>query len=82
MPSTNRLFQGLNLLGLATATPVVRGNAIHQQVLLQFKAKITGDRLRIMESWNSSIHFCQWHGVACGRKHRRVTKLCWYFIRK
>ncbi|KAK8334201.1 hypothetical protein V6Z11_A10G258200 [Gossypium hirsutum] len=28
-----------------------------------------------MESWNSSIHFCQWIGVTCGRKHRRVTKL-------
>ncbi|TYI08230.1 hypothetical protein ES332_A10G284700v1, partial [Gossypium tomentosum] len=22
-----------------------------------------------------SIHFCQWHGVTCGRKHQRVTKL-------
>ncbi|KAB2010696.1 hypothetical protein ES319_D10G259200v1 [Gossypium barbadense] len=28
-----------------------------------------------MESWNSSIHFCQWIGVTCGRKHPRVTKL-------
>ncbi|KAK8277677.1 hypothetical protein V6Z12_D10G287600 [Gossypium hirsutum] len=43
--------------------------------LLQFKAKITDDQLRVMESWNSSIHFCQWHCVTCGRKHQRVTKL-------
>nr|KJB74272.1 hypothetical protein B456_011G284300 [Gossypium raimondii] len=28
-----------------------------------------------MESWNSSVHFCQWHGVTCSRKLRRVTKL-------
>ncbi|TYH51531.1 hypothetical protein ES332_D10G282300v1 [Gossypium tomentosum] len=28
-----------------------------------------------MESWNSSIHICQWIGVTCGRKHPRVTKL-------
>ncbi|TYI07959.1 hypothetical protein ES332_A10G263000v1 [Gossypium tomentosum] len=68
-------LQGFNLLSLATASPIVRGNDTDQQALLQFKAKITGDPLKIMESWNSSIHFCQWIGVACGRKHRRVTKL-------
>ncbi|KAG4127644.1 hypothetical protein ERO13_D10G227800v2, partial [Gossypium hirsutum] len=68
-------LQGLNLLRLATASPVVRGNDTDRQALLQFKAKITGDPLKIMESWNSSLHFCQWIGVTCGRKHRRVTKL-------
>ncbi|XP_052876741.1 probable LRR receptor-like serine/threonine-protein kinase At3g47570 [Gossypium arboreum] len=68
-------LQGLNLLSLATASPVVRRNDTDQQALLQFKAKITGDQLKIMESWNSSIHFCQWPGVRCGRKHQRVTKL-------
>ncbi|XP_039037388.1 probable LRR receptor-like serine/threonine-protein kinase At3g47570 [Hibiscus syriacus] len=67
---------GLDSLGLTTtATTVVRGNDTDQQALLQFKAKITGDQLGAMESWNNSIHFCQWHGVTCGRKHQRVTKL-------
>ncbi|TYH74836.1 hypothetical protein ES332_D05G431000v1 [Gossypium tomentosum] len=55
--------------------PVVRGNDTDQQALLHFKAKITGDQLRVMESCNGSIHFCYWHGVTCGRKHQRVTKL-------
>ncbi|KAB2086294.1 hypothetical protein ES319_A04G020400v1 [Gossypium barbadense] len=68
-------LQGLNMFGLAKAALAVRGNDTDQQALLQFKAKITGDELRVMESWNSSIHFCQWHGVTCGRKHQRVTKL-------
>ncbi|PPS18629.1 hypothetical protein GOBAR_AA01931 [Gossypium barbadense] len=68
-------LQGPNLLGLATATTVIRGNDTDQQALLHFKAKISGDRLKVMESWNSSIHFCQWHGITCGRKHQRVTKL-------
>ncbi|TYJ38835.1 hypothetical protein E1A91_A04G021000v1, partial [Gossypium mustelinum] len=63
------------MFGLAKAALAVRGNDTDQQALLQFKAKITGDELRVMESWNSSIHFCQWHGVTCGRKHQRVTKL-------
>ncbi|KAE8669263.1 putative Glucan endo-1,3-beta-glucosidase [Hibiscus syriacus] len=68
-------LQGLNLLDLATASPEARGNATDLQALVQFKAKITGDQFKIMESWNSSIHFCQWPGVTCGRKHQRVTKL-------
>ncbi|TYH51526.1 hypothetical protein ES332_D10G281900v1 [Gossypium tomentosum] len=74
-------LQGLNLLRLATASPVVRGNDTDQQALLQCKAKITGDQLNIMESWNSSIHFCQWIGVTCGRKHQRVTKLKLRFLK-
>ncbi|XP_022747963.1 receptor kinase-like protein Xa21 [Durio zibethinus] len=56
--SINNLIRGLNLLGLATL--VVGGNDTYQQSFLDFKAKITGDQLRIMQSWNSSIHFCQW----------------------
>ncbi|KAL6125747.1 hypothetical protein ACLB2K_073801 [Fragaria x ananassa] len=43
--------------------------------LLEFKAKITGDPLGVMASWNKSIHFCHWHGVICGRRHQRVTEL-------
>ncbi|XP_012455259.1 probable LRR receptor-like serine/threonine-protein kinase At3g47570 isoform X2 [Gossypium raimondii] len=75
------LLSCFNLLGFTTATPVVRGNVTDQQALIQFKAKITSGGLRIMESWNSSIHFCQWHGVTCGRKHRRVTKLELQFLK-
>ncbi|TYH50298.1 hypothetical protein ES332_D10G196300v1, partial [Gossypium tomentosum] len=56
-------------------SPVVRGNDIDRQALLHFKSKIIGDHLKVMESWNSSIHFCHWHGVTCGRRHQRVTKL-------
>ncbi|PPD70500.1 hypothetical protein GOBAR_DD32618 [Gossypium barbadense] len=66
---------GHYFLGLATATIVIRGNDTDQQALLQFKSKITSDPLKVMEFWNSSIHFCQWYGVTCSRKHQRVTKL-------
>ncbi|TYI08233.1 hypothetical protein ES332_A10G285000v1 [Gossypium tomentosum] len=66
---------GHYFLGLATATTVIRGNDTNQRALLQFKSKITSDQLKVMESWNSSIHFCQWYGVTCSRKHQRVTKL-------
>uniref|UniRef100_A0A7N0T6D6 non-specific serine/threonine protein kinase n=1 Tax=Kalanchoe fedtschenkoi TaxID=63787 RepID=A0A7N0T6D6_KALFE len=26
-----------------------------------------------LSSWNSSLHFCEWQGVTCGKKHKRVT---------
>ncbi|XVE90458.1 hypothetical protein DITRI_Ditri20bG0079500 [Diplodiscus trichospermus] len=52
-------------------------NDTDRQALLEFKAKISGDQLRVLHSWNNSVHFCQWHGVACGpgAGHQRVTKL-------
>ncbi|CAM8899463.1 unnamed protein product [Rhodiola kirilowii] len=28
-----------------------------------------------LNSWNASLHFCQWQGVICGKRHRRVTVL-------
>ncbi|XVF24193.1 hypothetical protein REPUB_Repub13aG0106500 [Reevesia pubescens] len=70
-------LQGLNLV----ATPVISGNDTDKQALLEFKAKITGDQLRVIHSWNSSIHFCQWYGVTCGRRHQRVTRLELQFLK-
>ncbi|KAJ6406085.1 hypothetical protein OIU84_009747 [Salix udensis] len=31
-----------------------------QEALLEFKAKITRDPLGILNSWNTSVQFCQW----------------------
>uniref|UniRef100_A0A7N0U3H2 Leucine-rich repeat-containing N-terminal plant-type domain-containing protein n=1 Tax=Kalanchoe fedtschenkoi TaxID=63787 RepID=A0A7N0U3H2_KALFE len=28
-----------------------------------------------LSSWNSSFHFCQWQGVTCGKRHKRVTTI-------
>ncbi|XP_030526142.1 probable LRR receptor-like serine/threonine-protein kinase At3g47570 [Rhodamnia argentea] len=43
--------------------------------LLAFKAGITADPFGVLDSWNHSIGFCQWYGVTCGRRHRRVAVL-------
>ncbi|XP_030470820.1 probable LRR receptor-like serine/threonine-protein kinase At3g47570 [Syzygium oleosum] len=50
-------------------------NETDRLALLQFKASITGDPFGALNSWNKSIGFCQWYGVTCGRRHRRVTVL-------
>jgi hypothetical protein len=51
------------------------GNETDHQALLAFKTKITDDPTNVFSSWNDSFHFCEWEGVTCGRKHRRVTVL-------
>uniref|UniRef100_A0A2C9ULT8 non-specific serine/threonine protein kinase n=1 Tax=Manihot esculenta TaxID=3983 RepID=A0A2C9ULT8_MANES len=51
------------------------GNETDLQALLEFRSKITHDPFMILSSWNVSSHFCQWQGVTCGRRHRRVTVL-------
>ncbi|XVF83126.1 hypothetical protein PTKIN_Ptkin16aG0108200 [Pterospermum kingtungense] len=60
---------------LGSEALVIKGNETDRQTLLQFKANIIGDQLGFMRSWNGSVHFCQWPGVKCGRRHQRVTEL-------
>ncbi|KAH9670357.1 putative LRR receptor-like serine/threonine-protein kinase [Citrus sinensis] len=36
---------------------------------------ISHDPQGILNSWNDSRHFCEWEGITCGRRHRRVTAL-------
>ncbi|KAL4576229.1 hypothetical protein LXL04_012320 [Taraxacum kok-saghyz] len=49
-----------------------RGNETDYEALLQLKSLIRNEGLR---SWNSSFHHCDWSGVSCGKRHRRVTVL-------
>ena len=51
------------------------GNKTDHQALLAFKTQITRDPKNVFSSWNDSLHFCEWEGVKCGRKHRRVIVL-------
>ncbi|XP_075644325.1 LRR receptor-like serine/threonine-protein kinase EFR isoform X2 [Castanea sativa] len=62
-------------LGIFVTSVVSGNNETDRLALLEFKAKIIHDPFRVMSSWNDSIHFCQWQGVTCGRRHQRVTVL-------
>jgi hypothetical protein len=44
--------------------------------LLDFKRAIRSDPRGALGSWNSSVHFCSWEGVACGlaRRNFRLAK--------
>uniref|UniRef100_A0A7N2LER6 non-specific serine/threonine protein kinase n=1 Tax=Quercus lobata TaxID=97700 RepID=A0A7N2LER6_QUELO len=61
--------------GLFLTSVVGESSETDRLALLDFKGKISKDPLGVMSSWNDSIHFCQWKGVSCGRRHQRVTVL-------
>ncbi|CAJ2653348.1 unnamed protein product [Trifolium pratense] len=43
--------------------------------LLALKEKLTNGAPDSLPSWNESLHFCEWQGVTCGRRHMRVVAL-------
>ncbi|XP_028962260.1 putative receptor-like protein kinase At3g47110 [Malus domestica] len=69
------ILMQLFLLMSTSSSLHLGGNETDRQSLLVFKAKIVNDPLGILSSWNESLHFCQWQGIVCGRRHQRVTVL-------
>lgn len=52
-------------------------NVTDRHALLSFKSMLSDDSRRSLASWNDSIHFCSWPGIACGgqRHPQRVVSL-------
>ncbi|GJY73179.1 leucine-rich repeat protein [Tanacetum coccineum] len=71
------LFYGLVIICLTSATISASngGNKTDHLALLSFKSKITHDPYKVLNSWNHSFHFCEWSGISCGKRHKRVTAL-------
>ncbi|CAJ2646880.1 unnamed protein product [Trifolium pratense] len=53
----------------------ILGNQTDHLALLKFKESISTDPFKTLESWNSSIHFCKWHGIKCSPMNERVIGL-------
>ncbi|KAF5454737.1 hypothetical protein F2P56_024382 [Juglans regia] len=64
----------VSLLCFASRAYAFVGNETDIMALLEFKAKIH-DPLKVLSSWNETVHFCKWRGVTCGRRHQRITGL-------
>ncbi|XP_062155349.1 LRR receptor-like serine/threonine-protein kinase EFR [Alnus glutinosa] len=65
-----------SLLCLRNATAAAAPtNESDRLALLKFKELIANDPFNIFTSWNDTIHFCNWQGITCGRKHQRVMAL-------
>ncbi|KAK9950512.1 hypothetical protein M0R45_005998 [Rubus argutus] len=51
------------------------GNETDRFSLLKFKEAIATDPHGFLNSWNYSLHFCNWHGITCSTRHQRVVAL-------
>ncbi|XP_068644314.1 probable LRR receptor-like serine/threonine-protein kinase At3g47570 [Aristolochia californica] len=52
------------------------GNESDYLALLAIKRSVSVDPLGLLNySWNHTVQFCQWPGVACNRRDQRVTSL-------
>ncbi|KAM7469587.1 hypothetical protein LguiA_007770 [Lonicera macranthoides] len=67
------LFSIIFLLCQCGSTSAHLSNQTDQLALLEFKHQIANNP--VFNSWNTSLHFCQWKGVECGHRHRRVIGL-------
>ncbi|XP_061357694.1 probable LRR receptor-like serine/threonine-protein kinase At3g47570 [Gastrolobium bilobum] len=70
------LLFNLNSLWFSpNTTASASGNETDHLALLKFKESISNDPYGILVSWNSSTHFCNWHGITCSPMYQRVTEL-------
>ncbi|GJU82175.1 kinase-like domain-containing protein [Tanacetum coccineum] len=71
------LFYGLAItcLTFATISASYVSNETDYHALLSFKSTITHDPYKVLATWNHSSHFCDWSGISCGKRHKRVTVL-------
>ncbi|PWA47573.1 leucine-rich repeat protein [Artemisia annua] len=71
------LFYGLAITCLTSAaiSASYGSNETDYHALLSFKSMITHDPYKVLTSWNHSFHFCDWSGISCGKRHKRVTVL-------
>ncbi|XP_030964849.1 probable LRR receptor-like serine/threonine-protein kinase At3g47570 [Quercus lobata] len=66
----------ITLLCLQSATSsAAPTNETDYLALLKFKESTDTNPNGILNSWNDSIHFCNWHGITCSRLHQRVKAL-------
>ncbi|GJY61459.1 leucine-rich repeat protein [Tanacetum coccineum] len=71
------LYYCLSIICLTSTTISASydGNETDYLALLSFKSKITHDPYKVLTSWNHSFHFCDWSGISCGKRRKRVTAL-------
>ncbi|CAN7091182.1 unnamed protein product [Brassica rapa subsp. narinosa] len=70
-----KLFLLLSFIALALLEAYGFTAETDMQALLVFKSQISEEKRAVLSSWNRSSHLCNWKGVTCGRKLKRVTHL-------
>ena len=62
-------------VSLLKPTVSALGNETDMFALLKFKESISNDPNGVLSSWYASTNFCNWRGIACSRRHQRITSL-------
>ncbi|CAH2065022.1 unnamed protein product [Thlaspi arvense] len=70
-----RLFLLLSFSALILLEAYGFTDETDRQALLEFKSQVSEDKRVVLSSWNHSFPLCNWKGVTCGRKHKRVTRV-------
>ncbi|KAK0586153.1 hypothetical protein LWI29_001899 [Acer saccharum] len=65
----------LVVLPSVSSTTFITKQETDEVALKALKSKIIHDPQGVLNSWNDSHHFCEWEGITCGRRHRRVIIL-------
>uniref|UniRef100_A0A7N0TSN6 non-specific serine/threonine protein kinase n=1 Tax=Kalanchoe fedtschenkoi TaxID=63787 RepID=A0A7N0TSN6_KALFE len=69
----------ISVLCSASVSSVENNNEQDKSALLALREGFIGGGAPpdggALSSWNSSLHFCQWQGVTCGKRHKRVTAI-------
>ncbi|TYJ36524.1 hypothetical protein E1A91_A05G312400v1 [Gossypium mustelinum] len=60
---------------MVTYTVTTRNLTTDQSVLLEFKHQINDPHGILVDNWTTSHSFCNWIGVTCGAKHKRIKAL-------
>ncbi|RHN57116.1 putative protein kinase RLK-Pelle-LRR-XII-1 family [Medicago truncatula] len=63
------------MLSTTVALALSLSSVTDKHALLSLKEKLTNGIPDALPSWNESLHFCEWEGVTCGRRHMRVSVL-------
>ena len=69
------LFSATLLCLQPKSTASALGNDTDQLSSLRFKEAVENNPFNVLASWNSSTHFCKWHGGTCSLNHQRVSAL-------
>jgi len=59
----------------STTVTLALSSETDKHALLALKEKLTNGVQDSLPSWNESLHFCEWQGIRCGRRHKRVSVL-------
>ncbi|CAN7006004.1 unnamed protein product [Brassica rapa subsp. trilocularis] len=70
-----KLFLFLSFSALMLLEVFGNSHETDKQALLKFKSQVSEEKKVLLSAWNNSYSLCQWTGVTCGRKHKRVTGL-------